>query len=150
MTRTKSLTFLFALALLPAAALARQAEPTAPLPAWDQLTQAQRDQLIAPVRERWNREPGERRRMLERAERWQSLTPEQRRRAHHGMERFEHMDSGQRRHARALFHAMRGMDSEQRKAFLADWKAKTPEQRRAWLEAHPAPARGQERPRKHD
>ena len=33
------------------------------------------------------------------------------------------------------------MDAGQRKAFLADWKTKTPEQRRAWLEVHPAPVR---------
>ena len=139
-----------ALSLFPAAALAQQPAADAPLPAWDQLTRAQRDLLVAPIRERWNAAPAERARMLQRAERWQSLTPEQRQRAHHGMARFEHMNAGQRSHARALFHAMRGMDGEQRKAFLADWKAKTPEQRRAWLEAHPAPARDRDRPRTQD
>ena len=141
MTRALLFPALIALALLSPTAAARQADASAPLPAWDELTPAQRELLIAPVRERWNRSPGERQRILQRAQRWQSLSPEQRRRAHHGMRRFEHMSAEQRGHARALFHAMRGMDAGQRKAFLADWKAKTPEQRRAWLEAHPAPAR---------
>lgn len=141
---------LLAAALLPGAAFAQQAAGETPLPAWEQLTPAQRELLIAPVRERWNRAPAERKRMLERAERWQSLTPEQRQRAHHGVVRFEHMDVGQREHARALFHAMRGMDAAQRKAFLAEWKAMGAEQRRAWLEAHPAPAHDHARPRKRD
>ena len=138
-----ALPLLLALAWLPAAAHAQQADAGALLPAWEQLSEAQRDLLVAPIRERWNRAPAERQRMLQRAERWQSLTPEQRQRAHRGMQRYEHMDAGQRAHARALYHAMRGMDAAQRKAFLAEWKSKSADQRRAWLEAHPAPARGQ-------
>ena len=133
-----------ALSMLPAAGTSRQADP-ATLPAWEDLSPAQRELLTAPIRERWNRAPAERQRMLQRAERWQSLTPEQRRRAHRGMERFEHMSAGQRIQARALFHAMRGMDAAARKAFLSDWKSKTAEERRAWVEAHPAPRR--DRPR---
>ena len=35
----------------------------------------------------------------------------------------------------------RGMDKEQRKAFLADWRQKTPQQRAEWLQANPAPER---------
>ena len=146
MTRTMIFAVLLAFSALPAAAHAQQAEAAA-LPAWEQLSPAQRELLTAPIRERWNRAPGERQHMLQRAERWQSLAPEQRRRAHHGMERFEHMSSGQRTQARALFHAMRGMDAAQRKVFLMEWKAKSPEQRRAWVEAHPAPRRDPQRPR---
>src|SRR5690606_3598658 len=41
------------------------------LPQWDQLSEAQRATLIAPVRERWDAEPGQREAMLERARRWQ-------------------------------------------------------------------------------
>ena len=149
MIRT-ALPVLLVLAMLPAAAIAQQAHADDPLPAWDQLTPAQRELLVAPVRERWNRAPQERRRMLQRAERWQTLSPQQRGRAHHGMVRFEHMDIGQREHARALFHALRGMGTEQRKAFLAEWKAKTPEQRNEWLKAHPAPARGSDGPPRRD
>lgn len=131
-----------ALWLVSGGAFAQQAPADAALPAWEQLSPAQRELLVAPIRERWNAAPEERARMLERAERLRSLTPEQRRRAHHGMRRFDHMDSSQREHARALYHALLGMDPARRKAFLAEWKAKTPQQRQAWLEAHPAPPQG--------
>ena len=149
MTRTILLSVLIALTLVPAAAVAQQ-DPGASLPTWDELTPAQREVLTAPIRERWNRAPGERARMLERARRWQSLAPEQRRRAHHGMQRFEHMTDAQRTQARALFHALRGMDAAQRRAFLADWKSKTAEARRAWVDAHPAPRRDAKHARSED
>lgn len=149
MTRSILVSVLLALTLLPAAAFAQQDQP-ANLPTWDGLTPAQRELLTAPIRERWNRAPGERARMLERAERWQSLAPEQRRRAYHGMQRFEHMTDAQRTQARALFHAVRGMDAAQRKVFLADWKSKTAEERRAWVETHPAPRRDAKRARSGD
>ena len=48
---------LLALALLPAAAFAQQVAPAAALPAWEQLSDAQREQLIAPIRDRWNSAP---------------------------------------------------------------------------------------------
>ena len=118
-----------------------QSPPPAPLPAWEQLTPQQREALIAPLRDRWNREPDERPRMLERAQRWKAMPRDQRDRARHGMQRWEHMSPDQRGEARALFHAMRGMDKEQRKAFLADWRKKTTQQKVDWLKAHPAPER---------
>jgi hypothetical protein len=34
---------------------------------------------------------------------------------------------------------MRGLDKEQRKAFMAQWRQKTPQQKTDWLKAHPAP-----------
>jgi hypothetical protein len=141
MTATIRLTAL-ALALWPALALA-QAAPVAapPPPEWDQLTPAQRDALVAPLRERWNANPAERARMLERAQRWKAMPAEKRDRAHHGMQRWEHMSPEKRDEARALFHAMRGMEPEQRKLFMADWRQKTPQQRADWLKAHPAPER---------
>ena len=49
------------------------------------------------------------------------------------------MTPEQRSEARALFHAMRGMDKDQRKAFMAQWRQKTPQQKTDWLKAHPAP-----------
>ena len=129
------------LALLPALAFA-QAQPTATsYPEWDRLTPAQREALIAPLRERWNANPDERARMIERAERWKAMPLDQRDRARHGMKRWEGMSPEKRVEARALFHAMRGMDATQRKTFLADWKQKTPQQRQDWLKAHPAPER---------
>ena len=137
MNRTIRLTIL-ALALWPAFAFAQSAAVPNQYPEWDQLTQAQRDALVAPLRERWNRNTDERARMAERAQRWQSMPRDQRERAGHGMQRWEHMSPEQRGEARALFHAMRGLDKEQRKAFMAQWRQKTPQQKTDWLKAHPA------------
>lgn len=132
---------LFALALWPAFACA-QAQPVAtPYPEWDKLTPAQRETLIAPLRERWNDHPDERARMTEYAERWKTMPREQRDHARHGMQRWEKMSPEQRSEARALFQFMRGLTPKQRKAFLADWRQKTPRQRNDWLRAHPVPER---------
>ena len=129
------------LALLASAIPAVAADPPASaLPAWEQLTPAQRETLIAPVRERWNTQPDERARMLERAQRWQQMTPEQRKRARHGMQRWEHMSLEQREQMRALYAKMSTLDQEQRKALKAQWREMTPDQRRAWVKANPAPA----------
>jgi hypothetical protein len=118
----------------------------APLPAWEQLTAAQREQLIAPVRERWNADPAQRQAMLERARRWQQLSPEQRRHARRGMKRWEHMSPDQRAHARALYSRMRTLDPSARQALKARWRAMTPAQRDAWVEANPAPAAREPKP----
>ena len=61
--------------LLAVAAPALAADPAAPLPAWEQLSAAQREQLIAPMRERWNAEPAQRARMLNHAQRWKQMSP---------------------------------------------------------------------------
>ncbi len=118
-----------------AAAPALAAPP--PLPAWDQLSDDQRETLIAPTRERWNTDPARRQQLLERARHWQQLGPQQRKHAHHGMKRWEHMSPEQRTHARALYRAMRPLDPASREAFKARWRAMTPEQKNAWLEANP-------------
>ena len=138
MKRTTRL-FLLAALLWPAFVHAQAQPAAAAYPDWDQLSPAQREALVAPLRERWNANPGERARMYERAQRWQAMPREQRDRARHGMQRWEHMSPEGRLQARALFHAMRGMDPDQRKAFLAQWRQKSPQQRAEWLEAHPAP-----------
>jgi hypothetical protein len=119
-----------------------------PLPAWEQLTPAQRDELIAPLRERWNSHPDER------ARRGHALPPEQRGRAHRGMDRWERMGPAkraemqvlfertrsmprqQRRETFALYHAMREMTPEQREALKQQWRKMTPEQRKAWMREH--------------
>ena len=126
--------------LLGIPALACVAAPQA-LPAWEQLTEAQREQLLAPIRERWNAEPDERARMLERAGRWQRMSPEKRRHAHRGVERWRHMSPAQRSEARALYARMRSLDTPEREALKARWRAMTPQQRKAWVEANPAPGR---------
>src|SRR3546814_5517741 len=102
-------------ALMPCAAMAvspppAEAEDTAtPMPAWEQLTQAQRDAVIAPLRARWNDNPEKRGRMYRHAQRWQDMTPEQRERAPRGLKRWRHMDPEQRAQARALLHNKPGL-----------------------------------------
>ncbi len=115
--------------------------PAAPLPAWEQLSTAQREQLIAPMRGRWNAEPEQRARMLQHARRWQQMTAEQRQEARHGMGRWEHMNPEQRNQMRALFQRMRSLAPEQRTALKQQWQQMTPEQRRAWVDANAPKAR---------
>lgn len=124
-------------ALMPCAAMASppqsSSEASTPMPAWEQLTQAQRDALIAPLRARWNDNPDRRARMYRHAQRWLDMTPEQRERAHRGMKRWKHMDPEQRAQARALFQKMRGMSKDDRDALRKRWHAMTPEQRTEWV-----------------
>lgn len=160
-TMTKALltATLLGIALLgvtPATALAQDASQP-PLPAWEQLTQAQRDELVAPMRERWNANPDERARMLERARRWHAMPPELRDRAHRGMKRWEHMDPAkraemqalfertrnmpvqQKRETFALYHAMRDMTPEQREALKQQWTAMTADERAQWMRDNAPP-----------
>ena len=125
------------------AAPAKHATPTPArsYPAWEQLSVAEREMLVAPVRERWNGNPDARARMMEHAQRWQTMTPEQRQRAHRGMKRWGHMSPEQREQTRALFGELRKLTREQRQELRAKWKAMTPAEREAWIKAHPAPPR---------
>lgn len=143
MTR-KTRLYLLAVLLWPAFALAQSQPAATPYPEWSALTEAQRDALVAPVRERWNAHPGERARMIERAQRWQQMSPEQRNRAHHGMQRWEHMSPDKRSEAQALFHATRQLDAEARRDFYAKWRQMSAQQRQDWLKAHPAPSRARD------
>jgi Spy/CpxP family protein refolding chaperone len=136
---------LFFLGLLLASGHAWAQSAPAPLPAWEKLTPEQREALIAPVRDRWNREPDERGRMMERAQRWQALTPEQRAQARHGMKRFEGMSPDQRRQARALYGRMKTLTPEQRADLREQWKKMTPEQREAWMRDNAPPPRDRDR-----
>jgi Protein of unknown function (DUF3106) len=138
MKHTRIVMLLAWLAIAPA--FAQQATPPArTLPAWEQLNAAERDLLIAPVRERWNAQPAERARMLERAQRWQTMTPEQRQKLHRGAERWSHLSPEQRKQTRALFHEMRQLTPEERQQLRAKWKTMTPEQRQTWLRDHSVP-----------
>lgn len=134
------LLLLATLALAPTTALAQDAKADA-MPAWDQLTPAQRELLIAPVRDRWNREPEKRERFMEYAKRWKAMPQPQRERARHGMQRWEGMTPEQREQARALFQAVRGLDKDARGEFMEKWRQMTPQQRTDWVKAHPAPER---------
>jgi hypothetical protein len=138
----KILPALLSLVLLAPAVAAAQTTAQ-PLPAWDQLSPQQRDQLVAPMRERWNNATPERRaHMLEHAARWQTMTPEERARARQGHKRWSDMPPERREQARALYQHMRGLPEAERKAMVERWKAMTPEQRRAWVEANPARDQG--------
>lgn len=115
-------------------ALAQSSAPSTTLPEWEQLTPAQRETLIAPMRDRWNNEPETRGRMFSHAERWQSMTPEQRKKAEQGRRQFEHMNSHQREQAKVLYVHMVKMKPEDRQKLRDEWKTMTPEQRKAWME----------------
>lgn len=120
---------------------------SAPPPAWDQLTAAQRDQLIAPVRDRWNSADAQaRERMLEHARRWQTMTPAERAQARHGMHSWKHLPPEQREEARALYSKLRTLPDAERDALRDRWKQMTPEQRRRWAAENPAPPRESRRP----
>lgn len=130
---TLALTLLLPCCAISAPPPAQSAGASQPMPAWEQLTPAQRDVLVAPVRERWNDNPDERARLYRRAQRWHDMTPEQRQRARNGMKRWHHMDPQQRAQARVLFRKMRDMPREQRQALREEWKAMTPAQREEWV-----------------
>jgi ABC-type transporter MlaC component len=122
-----------------------QAAQPAP-PAWEQLSNADRETLIAPLRDRWNSADADKRQhMLAHAREWRTMTPEQRRAAHDGMKRWSNLSPEQRDHARALFQQMRTMDPDQRRALREQWRSMTPEQRQAWIDAHPVPPNAQPR-----
>jgi Protein of unknown function (DUF3106) len=132
-------------------ALAQQGPPpprdanAAPLPAWEQLTPAQREALIATLRDRWNQNPQQRARIMNHAQRWRQMTPEQRQRAAQGKRRWDAMTPQQRATARAAFEQGKSLSPEQRAALREKLKAMTPEQRREWLKQH----RGQSRNPQH-
>ena len=95
----------------PAAHAQAQADTTpladATLSSWEQLSPTQRDELIGPLRERWNSQPEARARMLGNARRWQQLDPGQRLRAQKGLERLEQMTPEQRQQAREAYQRQR-------------------------------------------
>ena len=156
MTRTILPSLLLAAAIFAPAARAQQ--PAAPaLPAWDQLTQAQRDELVAPLRDRWDANPGMRVQMQQHARRWASMSPQQRQMAGRGMQRWGRLDPDQRarmkdlfertrgmapqqrRETMVLFRAMRDMTPEQREALRQRWNAMSADQRRAWMRDNAPP-----------
>lgn len=123
------------LALCAAPAFAQSGAQQDALPAWEQLSAADRDLLVAPIRERWDANPEQRARLMQHAKRWRSMTPEQRRHVHHGMKRWAHLDPEERARARVLFGEMRTMTPDQRRALRLRWKGMSPAERDAWIEA---------------
>lgn len=117
----------------------RQAQNAPQPPEWERLSPAQREAIVAVVRERWNSNPRERGRMLQHAERWQRMTPEQRRSAEEGKRRWDQMSPEQRKEARAAFERGRGLPPAERAELRERLKAMTPEERREWLRTHRKP-----------
>lgn len=141
-------TLLLPLALGLALPAAAQAPPTGePLPTWDQLDSAQREALVAPLKQRWDDRPEGRAKMLAHARRWQQMTPEQRERARHGADRWHGMTPQEQAEARALYGKLRSLPEAERRALRQRWKAMTPEQRRAWAAANPQAERASAPPR---
>jgi hypothetical protein len=116
------------------AAPATRSAPQAP--EWERLTPAQRDAVMAVVRERWDANPAQRAKMLAHAERWQRMTPEQRQRAKAGQRRWQQMTPEQRKQARSRFELGHDLPPEQRAALRQQLKRMTPEQRLEWLRTH--------------
>lgn len=153
MNRMHSLPALFCAALLACTGMAsigaasaqtpppphRQAHDAPQPPEWERLSPAQREAIVAMVRERWNNNPRERGRMLQHAERWQRMTPEQRRSAEEGKRRWDRMSPQQRKEARAAFERGRGLPPGERARLRERLKAMTPEERREWLRTHRKP-----------
>lgn len=118
-------------------ASAQRAAPAQSFPAWEELSPAQRDALVATLRDRWNHDPQRRARIMNYAQRWQKMTPEQRQRAQAGKHRWEKMTPEQRAQARAAFERRgQNMAPAQRAELREKLKAMSPEQRRAWMQQH--------------
>lgn len=118
---------------------AQQAAPAAAVPSnleWSTLTPADREALLEPIRERWERAtPEQRQRMLDRARFWASLSPEQKRMARTGADRYRQANQEQRGRLRAVWQNMQALPPAQREEMRKTWEGLTPQQRRAWLEA---------------
>jgi Protein of unknown function (DUF3106) len=140
-----------ALSLASVSAFAQQVAPpmpsdaAQPLPTWEQLTPAQREMLIATLRDRWNQSPQQRARIMNHAQRWKQMTPEQRQRAQAGKHRWDKMTPQQRAQARAAFEQGKTLSPEQRAALREKLKAMSPEQRREWLKQYRGQRQGPQR-----
>lgn len=111
-----------------------------PLPEWNDLSRAQREQLSAPIRDRWNNSSqDERAGMLRHASRWQRMSPEDRERASQGVNRWQDLPPDKRYEMRALYHKLDTLSETERDAFRRRWRAMSEQQRREWVQANPPP-----------
>jgi len=129
--------------LLPLLLAALPAHAQSPLPEWEALSAEQREHLIAPLRDRWNSaSPEQRTRMLARAERWQQMEPGQRQRISGAIGHLQELPPIRHHELRALFHYLHTLPQSEHAGFMLHWHNMSPEQRREWEAAHPAPSRG--------
>ena len=121
---------------LTATMLAAPASASPMPPTWSALSPADRDALIQPIAERWDRAtPEQRQRMLERARLWASLSPEQKALARQGMTRYREASAERRGQLREVWQQLQSLPPDEREALRATWRRLTPAERRAWLEA---------------
>ncbi len=122
--------------------------------AWSALSEADREALSDPIRERWERADAEQQqRLLERARLWANLSPEEKRMARAGAQRWDRSDAHQRRSLRDVWARMQALPPAERQAAREAWDKLSPRQRRAWLDAGgpgvaPAPEPDLESPRR--
>lgn len=138
---------LFALALLSAVpashaqsaagagtAAAKPATRSSARPAWNDLTPSQREAL-APLEGRWSGfDSARRKKWLEVAERYPSLSDEGKQRLHERMGEFADMSSQQRRTARENFKRAYELPADQRQALIQEYKDLPADEKRALAE----------------
>ncbi len=107
----------------------------ADLPGWDQLTIDDRNALMLPIRDRWEKaDPAQRQKMLDRAKKLAEMTPEQRAKIHKGARRFMRADPQHREQLKAMHEYIKTLPPEERRALRQTWQKLTPAQRRAWID----------------
>jgi hypothetical protein len=139
-SRTRALLLVAVLAAVAAPSLAYAQSEAAPIPqgvrvpAWKQLSPAQRRDL-ARLADRWDTMPASRRvAILERWQRWQSIPPEQRETLRRGERNFQSMPAPLRAQMRRSLAAVAELPPAEQRRLRATWRSLSPELRREWLE----------------
>jgi hypothetical protein len=121
-----------------AGASTRQGDPVPDAlaaPTWNQLDPQQQSDL-RPFAERWDRMPAPRRlHILKRYERWQHVPPGRRHAMREGLATYQRMSPEQRWKIRRSMHAVHALPPAQQRVLRQQWRAMTPQQRSAWLDA---------------
>jgi len=108
------------------------------VPSWEELSPSQQDAL-ARLRADWDQMPASRRvralEGVERKARWEAMTPEEREKLRAGARNFRDMPPELRERMRTSMQAMRALPEDERRVLRERWRAMSPEQRRAWLQA---------------
>ena len=103
-------------------------------PAWNDLTPSQREAL-APLEDRWSGfDSARRKKWLEVAQRYPSLSDEGKQRLHERMGEFADMSSQQRRTARENFKRAYELPADQRQALIQEFRELPEDEKRALAE----------------
>lgn len=104
------------------------------VPAWDELSPAQRADLAA-FADRWDHLPASRRvAILERHARWQQASPEDRQNMRKGERVFRRMTPAQREAMRRSMAVVRTLPADEQRSLRQRWRALTPKERGDWLD----------------